>query len=110
MRFLLLVLALLVASWTLVRGSEEGGLVVSHPPLPEGFNPYVLLNVKRNVALPQLKRAHKAAKKAANGEEQRKHADLAFEVLVDAAWRAKFDAEHPPAPFELPDEEEEQDL
>jgi preprotein translocase subunit Sec63 len=96
-------------------------------PLPAGFDPYFSLRALRGATAKEVRSAYRRAlnvmgRSAAKGghgqqasaEDARLMEDikLAYEVLSDDAWRAEWDAAHPPSsdPTPLPEWDKERDL
>jgi hypothetical protein len=98
------------------KEDEEGGLVLTAPPTPPGFDPFTVLGVSTRTTLPQLKRAARVAKKTLRDmklekdelEETEALVSLAFEILSDEEQKAKWVREHPYAGSEKSPADEEE--
>lgn len=129
MRALFTAILLLFATTTTTLASPRAVIPRKAPraPLPAGFDPYFSLRALRGATAKEVRSAYRRAlnvmgRSAAKGghgqqasaEDARLMEDikLAYEVLSDDAWRAEWDAAHPPSsdPTPLPEWDKERDL
>lgn len=84
----------LLSTCHVITGQEEQGLVIVPEPeltIPEGFDPYKILNVEHSASRAEIKKAYKKITLLSTTERTKESTELAFKILGNAKERKKYD-------------------